>query len=405
MTRLIPQSYKHFYSYLQNTHIIICAILLCIFINIPSSWADSYTVEDIKVDVSASNAVQAREKAFEEAQIKGYKMLAERFLSNEELENFTTPDINTVAIFVKDFEVTNEKLSATRYAGTYKIRYSPKAFANRKTNTADSTNDAAQAKAPPKKGTILIIPFFEEAGYPALWRTNPFMQAWLNARDNNNAAPAIVPLGDAQDIAAIRDSEGLRYDPQKLLILKNRYRAPQAAILVATPELMPDGTQNIAVAIYQAKSYGPELSRQISVKGQVGEGRDQLYGRVIAEINKVFNQTWKRPTAVAGNNQTQQPEQRPPLTGPINSLVAQVSFNSMRSWVEAKRAMERSYGIRSVNVKSLSPVNATVMIDYQGSIESLRQNLAQNGIGMNDPLTQGAQFGGSATVYQLTTRR
>ncbi len=395
MMRFTSNSYKH----LQNGRTAFYATLLGFFIllmNLSPVFAGSITVENIVVDVSAANAVQAREKAFEEAQIKGYKILAEKFLSAEELEHFETPDIDTVSIFVKDFEVTKEKLSATRYAGTYKIRYSDKAFSQK--NADSAANNLTPSS---QQGNVLVLPFFEDAGYSTIWRPNPFMQAWVSARNSNSAAPSIVPLGDTQDISAIRDNQALRYNPANVENLKKRYSAEQAAILMATPEFLSDGTQKISVGIYQAKSYGPELLRQISVRSYPGEIREQLYSRVVNEVNKVFLSNGKNQPVAA---QKPLPEEQP-LTGPVKVMVAQVNFSTMRQWVDTKRSIERTRGIRSINVKSLSPRSATLMIDYQGGIESLRGGLQQNGIGLNNPSAQHGQImNDSGTVYQLSPR-
>ena len=392
MMHLTNKSYKH----LQNHRTAFYAIILTLLLNMsPAMAASSYTVENIKVDVSAGNAVEAREKAFEEAQIKGYKMLAEKFLSAEELENLKTPDINTVSAYVKDFEVSKEQLSATRYAGTYKIRYSAKAFAKKGKST--SNKSSRKPKAQTQRAEILVLPFFEDSGYPMLWKTNPFMQAWVRARDNNKVAPSIVPIGDAQDMSAINDSQALRYNPTNLENLKQRYRASQAAILMATPELTPDGTQNVAVGIYHAKPYGPELSRQISVRSHVGEPKDQFYNRIVREVNKIFASSWVRKTAVP---QQRAQAAKPVLTGPVQTMVAQVGFTTMRGWVDTKNSIERSYGVSGVNVKSLSPRSATIIVNYQGSVDNLRASLQQNGVDLNDPLTQAGQGG----VYKISSQ-
>lgn len=395
------KSYKH----LQNNRTAFYALFMALFVNLLSIspvLADSYTVEDIKVDVKAANAVEAREKAFEEAQIKGYKMLATRFLSAEELENFTTPDINTVSPLVKDFELTNEKLSTTRYAGTYKIRYSSKAFANK--SAVGVVNPSANSQSNtvrPQRGDILVLPFFEDAGAVSLWRPNPFMQAWLKARDSDRAAPAIVPVGDMNDISAIKDNDALRYNPAGVEGLKKRYRARGAAILVANPELLPDGSQNINVSIYNATAQGPQLVRQISVLGSPVDAREQVYANVIAEVNKVLGAGWMRDESPLSQNQIA--ANLPPLTGPVQTLVAQINYSTMRQWVDAKKSIERSYGVKVINVKSLSPRAATMIVSYQGSVENLRQSLGLNGIKMNDPLTQYGQADASKSgVYQMT---
>ncbi len=369
---------------------VFCMMFLTLFAYMPTSpsMAASVTIDDIDVDVSADNAVEAREKAFEEAQVKGYAKLAEKMLTEEELQTFEVPDINVVSRYVKDFEVSNEKLSATRYAGTYKIRYDASDF----NQAQNQGGQAPQGGISSVKGSILILPFFEDAGYPMLWRTNPFMQAWLRARDNNAAAPSIVPRGDMEDISAIKDEEALQYNPHNLLMLKRRYQAPHAAILLATPELMPDGRQNLAIAIYQAKSYGPELAQQISVRSEVGESARTFYDRAVQQVNNVFKQRWKRKTAIA-QQQSPQSNSQPALSGPVSTLIAQVGFNNMRQWVDTKKSIESTHGVRGLSVKSLSSRGATLAISYQGNVEGLRESLRVNGVGMND---------GNGSIYQLS---
>lgn len=399
MMRSISQSYKTLVQGRTAFYTLILSFFMLTFVN-TTVLAGSATIANIKVDVSAANAVEAREKAFEEAQVKGYKMLASQFLSGAELENYEAPDINTVAAYVKDFEVTNEKLSATRYAGTYKIRYNTNGFMKAKAKPENKNLADNKPSNRAQKGHVLILPFFEEAGYPVIWRTNPFMQAWVDAQANNNAAPSIVPRGDIQDISAIRDDQALTYNPQNVANLKNRYRASQVAIVKAKPELMPDGTQNVAVGIYQVKPYGPELSQQISVRSEPSESREQFYGRVVNAVNDVFRSKWKRTTAVP---QQASVNTQAPMTGPVETMIAQVNFNSIRQWVETKRNIEQARGVKSVSVKSLSPRSATLMVEYQGGLDNLRQNFSQNGVGLNNPLTQSGQASASP-IYQINAR-
>ena len=399
---MISPVYVPFYKRSNLVRIVFYTLICCLLLSAPT-MAAPVTIDDIEVDVSAKNAVEAREKAFQEAQIKGYTKLAEKMLTEEELESFETPDIKTVSRYVMDFEVTDERLSATRYSGTYRIRYDNSGF-KRKPKQAEQNNSQSSNTAN-TVGNILVIPFFEDAGYPMLWRTNPFLQAWMRAKEAGRAAPAVVPRGDMQDISAIKDHEALQYNPQSLLALKQRYRTPYAAILLARPELMPDGRQNLSISIYQTKSYGPELAQQISVRSEAGETSKSFYDRSVNEVKNVFTQKWKRKTAVPAQQPPQASLQQP-LTGPVNNLIAQVGFSNMKQWLNTKAAIERANGVRGVTVKSLSSRGATLGIAYQGGVENLRASLRDNGVGMNDPLTQSA---GAATensfIYKLTPTR
>lgn len=415
--------FDHIYSYSRLLRTVFCCLLLgALFVptmvmaqevveevaaekatdDVPD---DPYTVEDIEVDVTADNAVEAQRQAFEEAQIKGYEALANRFLSEEEMAAFESPDINTVSSFVNDFEVTNEKLSAVRYKGTYTIRFSKNTF--NKPDIDGLYGNTAMSQT----GETLIVPFFETSGRYFLWQVNPFLNAWARARSNKVLGKAIVPIGDVEDLSQVRGEQGLSYDPSRLNSMRLRYQARDVALMIATPEALPDGTTNVLVSIYNAKPYGPELSKQFSVRGYPGEFEDQLYNRVVAQISGTLHADWKRDTAVTVQNDPQEnprPDavQRAPLTGPKTSITAQINFSTARQWVETKKSIERARTVKSVQVKSLSPRSATLGIDFVGDIQNLRTALLQQGVELNEPGTQYTQTGaGQQPIYQLLPMR
>ncbi|MEM6782067.1 MAG: hypothetical protein AAF569_09420, partial [Pseudomonadota bacterium] len=118
---------------MRNIHKALCSVrtafCMLMLIAMPALADDSvYKVEGIEVDVTAENAVEAREKAFEEAQVKAFEVLTEKLMTPFERETYEMPDVNTISGFVQDFEVTNEQLSAVRYKGTYTFRFRPGAI-------------------------------------------------------------------------------------------------------------------------------------------------------------------------------------------------------------------------------------------------------------------------------------
>jgi hypothetical protein len=359
---------------------------------------DPYTVDDVVVDVTAENAVQAREKAFEEAQIKAYKELAARFLTPEEMETYEAPDLQTVSALVKDFEVTNEKLSAVRYKGTYKIRFSHFKGSSAMLPSTE-VGDIRQVTLN-RQGDILIIPFFEANGQTYLWQDNPFMNAWVQANNNKAAGRAIIPVGDLSDMTSITEDYGLNYDPAQINAMRLRYQAKDAVLLIASPEQMYDGTTNITVSMYEAKPYGPTLAKQFSIGSYQGEVAEQFYNRVITQVALALEQDWKRPTAVTNYQQSPIVQDQP--VGPTDNIIAQLNFNSVREWVESKRKIENARGVKSVEVKSLSPRTATLAINFNGGIENFQGALMQQGIGLNNPAPQYPQnAGGQSAIYQL----
>lgn len=380
------------------------------------NFEDPYLVQNIEADAKASNAVEAREKAFEAAQIAGYEELAKRFLTEEALKSFETPTIDVVERFVEDFEVTNEKLSMTRYKGTYDIRYAEKTF--KTPNMDDLYNSNAAA---PQKAQLLVIPFLEVNDRHYLWQINPFWDAWKRAQSNKVLGKIIVPTGSRDDVMSIRDGQNLNYDPAAVNAMRIRYNTNQVAIAVASPEPMADNTLNIAIALYSPKPYGPELSQQLSVKAYPGEGTEQLYNRVVATIAQAFHSRWERQTAVPNaydqnqNNYSNRPVENPDiygvdvtraqpsaspshsaltLTGAKNNIIAQYQFANAREWVETKQAIENINGVDAVQIKSLSSNSATIDIKFNGTVDALRTALAQRNIRLNNAP--------EGTIFQIT---
>lgn len=358
------------------------------------SFEDPYLVEAIEADATADNAVMAREKAFEAAQIRGYEELAKRFLSEDELAEFEVPDLEKIEPFVQDFEVTNEQLSLTRYKGVYNIRYAKNTFKKAKAGGVDNETPLIQ------QTELLVLPFFEVNDRYYLWQINPFWEAWKRAQSNKETGKIAVPAGSVEDVSAIRDGQGLRYDPASLNAMGVRYKAKNVALVVARPETFDDGIKNIAVTLYNAKPYGPELSKQFSVRAYPGELQEQLYGRVVATVTQELHARWERITAVPQNGSNLngqapiQPQATVPLlSGESNNLIAQLRFSSPRQWVETKKAIEAIRGVDTLQIKSLSSQSATIGINFLGSVDALRSALFKQGVRLNNAPSNG--------VYEL----
>ncbi len=85
--------------------------------------ANPLVVTDVVVDKEDKNAVVAREKAMADSRRAAFMKLAERNMSPEEFKGFKPPKDADIAMLVQDFEVQDEQMSATRYVGTFTVRF------------------------------------------------------------------------------------------------------------------------------------------------------------------------------------------------------------------------------------------------------------------------------------------
>lgn len=359
----------------------------------------AYTVEGVEVDVTAENAVKAREKALDEAQVKAYRMLAERFLSPEEMAAFKDPDPITVSTLVQDFEVVKEQLSTKRYKGTYTIRFRPNAMRASMASKGVTYSDV------PKK-PVLVLPFYEEAGSTVLWSdANPWMRAWkMLPQDKSMMQPTVVPLGDSEDIAQVGDADGLDYDTMGVQELASRYNADDVAVVVASTEPTQTVEGRLGINIYTNGFEGPTFVQKIVVDQQPGETPEALYARAAAKVKSVLRGNWKAnaayvqtpaqpqtTTTVTQTTYGHPPVYAPqtgaapipytrPVLGPSTVYNAHARFSSVQDWVRIKSTLDRTYGVQAVVIKALKPREALVDIRFAGNVSALQTALQNGGI-------------------------
>lgn len=138
--------------------------LLLICLPLPAlAQGSDYTVADIAVDQPTQSPSTARDEALEVALKKGYEILRQR--RAEQGEKLPEADSAPLWKLMQDFEVTNERVSATRYIGTFTIRFRPNA-----TTTAAVDAEAATLAALGPLGSQSVV-----------FRFNNLME-WQSAR-------------------------------------------------------------------------------------------------------------------------------------------------------------------------------------------------------------------------------
>ena len=332
-----------------------------------------FTVDGIKVDVTAENALSARDQAFRQAQSKAFKVLADRMLSEGEAETFSMPDVAVISTLIKDYEITQEKLSSVRYIGTYKFRFSDKAVRRYFSGTGAAYTDVSSRP-------VLILPYYQHAGQTVLWSPyNVWMEAWNRADNLGGIVPVVVPLGDIQDVRDIGNDQSLTYDVESLQDMLGRYGAGEAVLVVATPDenlsLVSDNSAPangaLTIHIYRTDRARPEFVNQIVQTARGGQTKAALLNEAVRKVHRTLQKDWKKKTLVS--------------TAQTNSLYADVPIASLQQWVDTREALNRVHGVNGIVVKSLTPKKAQIEIRFQGDERRLRLALRQASITLSKP--------------------
>jgi len=338
--------------------------VLMIFVA-PVQAAGLFTVENVTVDVTADNAINARNEAFEEAQGKAFKKLSARLIEDGQADSLTTPSADTISTMIEDYEVTNEKLSSVRYIGTYTFSFDQSAV--RRLFVSSGKSYTATQSRP-----LLMLPFYKKSARTVLWSpANTWMTAWSVAKSHSPLVPLVLPIGDLNDVRDLGEDEYLNFNAGKMARMVDRYDAGEAVIVLAVadeqlstingPGETAQGALN--VTIYRTDRGYSEIADQFSVNAKPNQTVVSLMSEAVMKVQKTLTQDWKSRTITSAAQN--------------GVLDVTVPISSLREWTDIRRALERTRVISKTSLQSLTPRTAFVKLNFQGTVEGLSLALDQ----------------------------
>ena len=87
--------------------------------------SNTYTVTGVDVDVTAPDAVQARQQGIAEARRKAAKMLVDRIVAPEDRARVTIPGDASLEGMVRGIEFVRERSAPGRYIATLNVVFQP----------------------------------------------------------------------------------------------------------------------------------------------------------------------------------------------------------------------------------------------------------------------------------------
>ncbi|NBX65568.1 MAG: hypothetical protein EBQ96_01055 [Proteobacteria bacterium] len=399
-----------------------------------------YNVKGVQVDVNGNSALDARKKAFAEARRKAYGMIADKLLSAEQRPNLVIPDDKVLASLVRDFEIVNEKMTTKRYAGTLHIRFNPAAVKrtievadapvaekSEITQTADAFSDPVASEAqntqtsaetaeegiysPRKKavvpekaktlqataaqGSVLVLPWYGPVGRQTLWGdNNPWRAAWETnpALSRDKSMPIVLPVGDVDDV---RD-----YSPPQPLsrrgnidALMKRYGASQ--VVLALAEKSSGG--GLLVSLYQFQNGAPIPMGRFGMDASDNQNAlAEAVGKAVASLKGLPEMQQQKASAMPVAHAPQQAMPTP--TGGQYRTLAR--FSGLQQWVAMRQALARVEGVTGLNVRAISPSQASIDFVYGGDNSMLMAALARHGLQLA-PAPEGISTGDRPAQYTL----
>jgi hypothetical protein len=327
-----------------------------------------YAVSKIAVDITAKDAVAAKDTAMADAERRAVDVVLRRlvpFVAYPQLPILSQDDVEGM---VRNVSFLREQNSTTRYIATLDVSVNELAV---KQLLASRNIPFSEARGP----RIAILPLVFEGDAVKREGGGGWRQAWTDLDLSHGMVPADIveppPSLDAATLKAI-----LAGKPGAYAAVKGSFG---------------DAPLVIAVAVATGGTFATRLVGADGV-GAINFGRaDKVTGGDIKSTSRdaaatasgILETRWKvmqsRPLKVEQVRQEQGGVPGAPQGEPERNVVAVVEFAGLKQWQEIHSRLMQVTGIQALEVNSLSARTASITFDYAGSLGRLQKELDQNG--------------------------
>ncbi|MGB4100746.1 MAG: DUF2066 domain-containing protein [Alphaproteobacteria bacterium] len=340
---------------------------------------DIYMVENTAVDVTASSAAAARDKAIFDAQRAALGQLLTRLGADQGVDPGSLSN-SKLAAMVQDFEITQEKASTVRYIATLNVRFKPNAVQN-----FLGSSGVNYTTTPSKP--VVILPVSTSNGRAVLWEERT---AWRTACEAlarpDPILPILVPSGDLKDISVIRANDALTGDDGALNAVVANYAAGTvvvAHIAVETEKLNP--ARSLAVSVSRYDDIGQRLGSDLLNIPPAATLEAQLAAAAQA-VEKLIRKYWRESNGLDRTANSELDAVVPQSytgtiqTGSQTSLPVEAAISGLNELTLLRKKLSRVTPIHTTEVVSLMQGVVNLRLGFNGDIIGLQQALAGQGL-------------------------
>jgi hypothetical protein len=313
----------------------------------------TFAVTGVDVDVTAADAIKAREQGVREAQGKAVKLLIERMVAAEDRGKVPPLQPGQLEGMVRGVEFAQERSTSNHYAATLNVVFAAEPVKQWLASAGISLSETVARPA-------LVVPLWKgKTGLEPLDDRNAWRDAWSKLDSAGSAVPVSVIRGDQLDEDALSVEQAYVGDVSALSRLNERYRAP--SIVVATVEGDKSGGPLTVGGIRYdtqtgARSDLPKFT--VPDPNQLGEAAKRLHAKLDEE--------WRGVAVVRRDSQDQ--------------LDVIVPIASLADWAKVRQRLGGVPAIKSMQVRALETDHADLHLEYFGTPQQLQQVLTQAGL-------------------------
>ncbi|MPZ32967.1 MAG: DUF2066 domain-containing protein [Rhodospirillales bacterium] len=315
--------------------------------------SNTYTVTGVDVDVSAPDAVQARQQGITEARRKAAKTLVDRVVAPEDRARVMIPNETSLEGMVRGIEFVRERSAPGRYIATLNVVFQPDPV---KAWLGQAGVKIAETVSRP----ALVIPLWKgAAGVEPLDDRNAWREAWRALDTAGSAVPVTVLRGDQLDQNAVTAEQLYVGDVSALARLNERYRAP--TIVVAIVEGDKDGGPLTVGGL----RYDAQTGARSEIPRTTVPDSAQL-ATAAKQIHQKLDEQWRSVATVHRDSQ--------------DTIDVYVPIRALGDWVQVRQRLGSVPALKSVVVRQLESDHAELRLEYFGTTDELQRTLASAGL-------------------------
>ncbi len=346
----------------------------------PARAADSlYTVAKISVDVTAKDAVAAREMGMAEAEQRAVMTVLKRIVPTSAYSSLPEISKDDIETLVNGVSIRSEQNSTTRYLAVLDISLNEQALQQ---FLQDQNISFSEARAP----SISILPLMLDGGSVKSEGAEGWREAWEDLDLSHSVTPATI-LRPRPDLDAGTVKAVLAGNPPALASMQKDYNYGQ--LVIAVGEL--DHGQFVT-RLAGTDAVGPitfEQSNKLTGDAKTAARNAAGIAFGVLENRWKMSQEGEAPATEVkheegtGTGAETEGKSNEPAEVPRN-VVAEVEFSGLKDWQDIRGRLMNIAGIQGLEVNSLSARAASITFDYAGSLGKLQTELGQNGFELGE---------------------
>ncbi|MBI3677484.1 MAG: DUF2066 domain-containing protein [Proteobacteria bacterium] len=319
--------------------------LLCLVPVAAFAADDPYSVSGIAVDATARSSTEAQNIAINSGRPKAWDVLFRRLVRQEDWAKRPQLDDLGIQRLISTYIPKEERRSTTRYVAKITYVFNPDAVRRLFRSASIAYADMGASKP------VLIIPMAPRYAVHGAW-TNLF------ANRNAGSVTFALPVGDVIDASMLGALDFNTASWQDLEPIASRVKAADAYLALATAS-----NGKIVVKLRRLSAGTSPPIPDVVVTNAPGTPGPQAYANAANAAALAIANDWKSRSAVD--------------FGKHNKLVAEVRIESLEQWGGLLQKIGTVQLVTDVGVQAMNIGEARIAIGYAGSLDQLKENLAQ----------------------------